>query len=196
MKIKTIEKEVYSFEDLKTNEELKEKVLQKYYDINVDYDWYDFIYEDAKTIGDIMGIKIDNIYFSGFSSQGDGACFDGYYSYKKNSVKELIAYAPLDKELLRIATGLKDIQKKHFYNLSATIKHSGHYYNSGCTEINVQTDKTDYYDCYELEDLLRSFMDWIYTQLDKNYEFYTSEEAILETLEVNEYEFDSKGNIF
>lgn len=195
MRIETEKFEVYSFKDLKTNKELKEKVLQNLSDINTDYEWYDFIYDDAKTIGNYMGIEIGKIWFSGFYSQGDGACFEGHYSFAKNSINNIKGYAPKDKELHRIVKELQELQKKHFYQLTATIKHRGHYYHSNCTDIQVYKDG-NYFDSEELETLLRDFMEWIYEQLENEYDYATSEEAILETIEANDYEFTGDGKIY
>ena len=54
----------------------------------------EFVYDDAATIADLFGLDIrqtretrmngehyyaPTIYYSGFSSQGDGACFEGRY---------------------------------------------------------------------------------------------------------------------
>jgi hypothetical protein len=75
------------------------------------------------------------IYFSGFSSQGDGACFEGTYRYKKGSVKAIKAHAPQDKELHRIAKGLQEAQRPTRYSITANIKHRGRYYHPGCMEI-------------------------------------------------------------
>lgn len=195
MRIETKEVKVFSFEDLKTNEGLKKKVLERYANFNVELRWWDCIYEDVKTIGEFMGIDIDNIYFSGFYSQGDGACFTGHYSYAQNSINNIKRYAPEDKELYRIVKELQELQKKHFYQLIATIKHSGHYYHSNCTDIYIYKDG-NYADSQELETLLRNFMDWIYEQLKGEYEYFTSEKSILETLEINGYEFTEDGKIY
>ena len=46
-------------------------------------DWYESTFDDAKAIGALMGMDIDGIYFSGFCSQGDGACFEAGLSYRK-----------------------------------------------------------------------------------------------------------------
>jgi len=42
-----------------------------------DYDWWDDVYEYFKETCDGLGIRVDQITFSGFWSQGDGAAFDG-----------------------------------------------------------------------------------------------------------------------
>ena len=55
MKTKTIN--LYEFNELST--ESQEKAINNLSDINVDYDWWDFIYEDAKNIGlEITGFDL------------------------------------------------------------------------------------------------------------------------------------------
>ena len=195
--MKTITKEfkVYDYSDVIKNEELKGRVLEKMSDVNIFEEWWDFCFEDFKEIAKLIGIDIKNIYFSGFYSQGNGACFEGYYSYAKQSIKNLKAFCPNETEVFKIAEGLQAIQKKHLYSLSASVKHSGHYYHSGCTEIQVYKNDS-YEDIQEIDELLRDFMDWMYSKLRKEYEYLTSEESILETIEINEYKFNENGDIF
>src|SRR5262245_16755614 len=47
--MRTIRTKVYKFKELST--EAQEKAIEKFYDINVDHDWWDSTYEDAKNIG-------------------------------------------------------------------------------------------------------------------------------------------------
>lgn len=190
--------DTYEYDEL--SEDAKEKALESMYNINVDDDfWYDAVFEDAKNIGHLMGIDIENIYFSGFSSQGDGACFTGHYSYAKKSVKEVKSCAPQDKELHRIVSELADIQKRNFYRIVASVKHSGHYSHEYCTSIDVSAYDHNDNDLItkETEDgiieLLRDYMRWIYRQLEKEYEYMTGREAIEETIRANEYRFTEDG---
>lgn len=187
---------VYKFSEL--SDEAKEKAIANLSSINVDYDsWSEGVIEDATTIGKIIGIDIDKIYFSGFSSQGDGACFSGSYSYEKNSVKAIKEHAPCDMELHRIATDLQRLQSKAFYRLYANVKHTGHYYHELCTSIDVNNDYQELTANHEsdLSELLRDFMKWIYGQLHKEYDYNTSDAAIIETIEANEYEFTENGKL-
>ncbi len=55
----------------------KEKLIDKHRDANVDHVWWDFTHEDFKERMKEIGVHVEKIYFSGFYSQGDGACFDG-----------------------------------------------------------------------------------------------------------------------
>ena len=61
-------------------------------------EWWDASYEDFMNVSPILGITIDtksgresrpNMSFSGFSSQGDGACFVGSYRVAPDSVAKI-----------------------------------------------------------------------------------------------------------
>lgn len=115
----TIETTVYAFNEL--DETAKQKAREWYLESALNYDWWEYIYEDAIAIGKILGIEIERIYFSGFGSQGDGACFDGTFAYRKNMLRELAEYAPNDEELREIATNIYNTQRQNFYRLSETM---------------------------------------------------------------------------
>lgn len=58
MREETIVKKWYQFDEL--SDKGKEKAIEKHWDWNVDFDWWQFTYEDAKTVGiDIQGFDID-----------------------------------------------------------------------------------------------------------------------------------------
>lgn len=217
---RTIETPVYKFDQL--SEEAKASALDKNRDWNVGHNWWEHVYEDAIKIAGCLGIVIDtrkgggrdpSIYFSGFSSQGDGASFEGSYSYQKGCAnllkmeapeyyrdKELGAWVKVENnaELHRICKALIAVQKKHFYQLQAQVSAYGHYNHSGCTRIEVTHAEDKYRDIGEAEEevaqLLRDFMDWIYSSLEKSYNWLTSNEAVAESLQANEVEFDVEGN--
>jgi len=200
MKTITTTTNVFTFEEL--SEEAKEKARDWYRSVD-DFDFSaECIIDGAKAIGALMGITIDKVLYSGFSSQGDGACFEGNYAYKKGSVKAVKEYAPQDEELHKIAEGLQELQRKAFYRLNATIEHSGRYYHENCTSIEVRDSAHQYDDIVSawnegiIKDFLRSFMQWIYSQLEKEYWYQNSDEVIDENIIANEYEFTKDGGRF
>ncbi len=109
----------FTYEQL--SEDAQEKARDWFRESNLDYNWWDSIEEDAIEIAKLMGITLDNMYFSGFSSQGDGACFEGSYSYAKGGYKAVKDYAPMDTVLHSIASNLQEIQKRNFYSIEATV---------------------------------------------------------------------------
>jgi hypothetical protein len=54
-----------------------EKEYYKWMEFALDYEWYDYLYTQFKADCLPKGVRVDNIRFSGFGSQGDGAAFDG-----------------------------------------------------------------------------------------------------------------------
>jgi hypothetical protein len=173
--------------------------------------WSESVIEDAAQIADILGIDLrqrtvklmgggtrqePTVYWSGFSSQGDGACYEGSYRYAKGAALKISQHAPEDKDLHGIADALQEAQRGAFYRLTATAKHSGHYYHSGCMEID--TERTDGAEVAEeqhsmVTQCLRDFADWIYRQLERAYEYVNSDEQVDESIRANGYEFDDNG---
>lgn len=202
---------VYKFDEL--SEEAKEKAR----------DWWrrgemenggdcETVFEDAATIADLFGLDIrqtrktnskseswcdPTIYFSGFWSQGDGACFKGTYRYKKGALAAVKAYAPKDEELHRITKELQAIQRRYFYRLTASCKHRGNYYHSGCMSVDVEDAEDSYRNIGTAEDditqLMRDFADWIYKKLENEYDYRMSDEQVDDAIIVNEYEFTEDG---
>lgn len=211
----TIEKTVFKFDELESS--AKETALD-YFRCSIEtYDYSESVLDDAETIAALIGIDFDTvqvplmngsfrtkpkIYWSGFSSQGDGASFLGCYEYKKGAAKAVKAHAPSDKKLHAIVDDLQAAQKKHFYSLYARIA-SGRLANHYCHENTVSIEVTDSRDEYrdigdseeKIAECMRDFMRWIYRQLEAEYEYQTSEEAIKETIASNEYEFTESGNL-
>lgn len=194
---KIIETQVFQFSEL--SDKAKQKALEWYsqFPFTDSGDW-DHVECDAIEIASLFGLEIDKIYFSVFSNQGDGACFEGSYKYKKGGLAAVKQHAPTDTELHSIVKRLQEVQSKQFYNLEASCKQSGHYNHSGCMSVEVSHAESNYKDIGDAEDdirdLLREYADWIYSNLSKEYDYQTSEEAMTEAIEANQYEFLEDGS--
>lgn len=203
--MRTIEKTFYQYSELSENAKEKARAWYRRACQGDNY-FSEFVIEDAENIGGMLGIEFDKsrngkeaaIYWSGFSSQGDGASFHGRYSYKKGAANAIREYAPEDNELHRIAHGLQAIQARYFYGLHASITAgalSNHYSHSGTMAVSVECDKREV--SRDAEDtvtqLMRDYADWIYSQLEAEYDYQNSDSSIAETIESNGYEFDSEG---
>ena len=190
---------VYKFDEL--SDEAKERAVEKWNENGLDYEWWDVIYEDAKTIGALIGITIKDISFSGFWSQGDGACFEGSYEYRKGSVKAVKEYAPQDQELHRIAKDLQKVQRQNLYGLKAYIKQTDfHYSHEFTVSIAVENERSNSYEVEKeteeaVAEILRDFMRWIYKSLENEYEYQSSFEQVAETIRINDYEFTENGEM-
>lgn len=193
---------MYKYNEL-TDETAKERARDWYRERCLDYDWWGHVCDTAKEAGAILGIDIDRIYFSGFYSQGDGACFEGNYSYHKGwrkSLRESFG-GDLRDRLERIGDALQEAQSRNFYCLTAYVSHKGHYMHSGCTDISVHVEEHPSGgswmsvggDQETVASALREFMDWIYECLEAEHDYLTSDEIIEEGLIANEYEFTEEG---
>lgn len=207
---------VYSFDEL--SDRAKERARDWYREaMSEDFNdtSADCVIEDAARMADLMGINMrtrtvrtmggstrqePQVYWSGFSSQGDGACFVGDYHYRKGSAKAIAAEAPAaacdqNKELNRIACELSDLQRRHFYRISADVSHSGRYSHEHSTDISVYIDGNDAdSDLQEaITELLRDFMRWIYRQLEREWDYQNSDAAVDDSITANDYTFDEDG---
>lgn len=209
-----IETTVYSFDELP--DDGKEKARGWYREGGFDYDWYDFVYEDFERVCGMLGVSLDTvavrlfgggtrrkpcIWFSGFWSQGDGACFEGDYRYARGAGGKVRGYAPKDKELHRIADALGSIQRRNFYQLSARISHRGRYHHEYSMDIAVERASPVAQDMTaeaeeNVKEALRDLARWLYGRLDDDYEHLTSDEAVDEMLRLNEYGFTADGDRF
>lgn len=205
----TVTQTVFRFEEL--DGPAKERARDWWRNLeNDDFDTSCTI-EDAQRMGAIMGIEFDTrpvklmgggtrydptVYWSGFSSQGDGACFEGRYRYAKGAAKAIRAEAPTDKRLHSIADQLQAAQRGAFYRLEARCQHRGHYYHSGCMQVEVFDRENEYstnVDESAVTEALREFADWIYHQLETEYEWRMADEQVDEAIMINEYDFDETG---
>ena len=189
--MRTIEHTLLKFEEL--TDEQKKTVLDKNRDWNVEgFDWFEYTIDDAKTIGNLLGIDIDDVFFSGFWSQGDGACFTGSFCHTKNIVKNITEHVGgTDKELIQIAKEIQELFRKSFYMANGTIKHTGHYNHERSMSIYLSDyDIKGSADDREWADVFADFAKWIYKRLEEEYEYLTSDEVVAESIIANEQEFE------
>lgn len=205
---------VYRLNEL--HEGAKDRARAWYREAGFDHDWYDAVHEDFQRIAEILGIQLKTrttrlvggrtrqdpcIWFSGFWSQGDGAAWEGVYSYRKSAAAKLRAYAPKDKTLHRIAETLQAAQRQNFYQLSAEVTHRGNYYHAFTMAVSVRRDSAAAAEIIGdaesiVTDALRDLANWLYRQLEQEYEYLTSDEAVDETLVVGGYTFTEEGRRF
>lgn len=197
----------YEYDEL--SPEAKEnavKVWREKYPDYPEYDWYDFEFEYWKEKLEELGYNDANISFSGFWSQGDGASFT----------------AKLDSEIIKNRF-LKDDEKELLKNciiygeIYRTSNHYSHKYTVDCrisdidysNEIyDMEDDDEDKYReivdridgiLRDIEDFIlvdaRNLMTEIYDELEKEYEYLTSDEQIGEMISCNGCEFTEKGEL-
>jgi hypothetical protein len=209
--MKTIAVNVYKFDELSDAAKERAREWFRQGESELFGAWGDQT-EFAETAAKLLGITFDthsvplhgggtrqesNIWYSGFSSQGDGASFTGSYDYRKGSSKAVRAEFGTDKELHRIADELTALQKKHGYKLTATITQSGHYYHKNTMDARVtrftHNPDVDEETENELLELMRDFAQWIYDGLEEEYNYRMSDEAVDDGITANDYDFTVDG---
>lgn len=184
----------------------KKDLIDKHRNINVDYEeWFEGVYDSFLVKLDSLGIDTtkEDMNFSGFWSQGDGASFTGYI-HRDNMQKFMDEHA------------LETIFPASYYfakrkELSVRLERSGgHYVHENTVRADLNTDYVynDYetddprYDIYEamelafnkeyrefeekVQTICRGWMQHLYRALEDEYEYLTSDESVLETLVANE----------
>lgn len=200
--MKTIETKVFEFDEL--NDKAKEKARDWYRRGAFDHEWWDFVYEDATTMGKLMGLDIKKIFFTGFSSQGDGACFEGSWNPCEVKAKELRAEAPNDKVLHKIAS---EFERLALHGVSFTVKQRGHYMHKYCTEFYFSapddisdTPLSDVERIEKVEEALketaREFMEWIYRRLEREWDYMNEDAQVDDNILANGYTFTADGKRF
>ena len=176
--MKQVLKTVYELKDI------EKKAIDANRYINVDYDWYDFIFDDWKTKLHGNGFENAEIYFSGFCSQGDGACFDAKLNLETLAKKLNFQNLNLDDiegELITV---------EHHYSHQNTRKIS--LYNYGPVENDSLISDFE----KAIEELRYKLSCDLYNDLYEEYYYLISDEAVKETLIANDYLFESNGEIY
>lgn len=202
--MRTIETTLYTFDELNEQAKCRARDWYRGDDGGLDYDWWDYTYEDFRTIAAILGFSVDanGIQFSGFWSQGDGASFSGRYQYAPGWKAKMESHCPTEKEIFAIGERLQAIQRKNFYGITADITTSGRYCHPGSMEIDCRVSRDggyseEYADSETAKDILdcaRDLAYWLYARLESEHDHLTSDESVDETIRANEYEFDEHGN--
>lgn len=185
----------------------KSQILDDHRYWNVDgLEWWDRVYDDFKEDMKAIGIEVDKMYFSGFWSQGDGACFEGRVCDWGLFLKSLGYTNPLFIE--------------HFdKHAEFAVRHCGRYYHENCTSFSAEFHLPEDYDEEEFlqlygygeelrdaaliaalslpensgdalesqfEEAFKDHMRDLYRRLEEEYEYLTSDEVVLESLEAHD----------
>ena len=106
-------------------------LLEKYRYINVEHDqWWGCVESDFKEDMKQVGIDVDHIHFTGFSSQGDGACFVGHL------VNTLVYLDHHHKDQYPMIRKLLE----NGGSVYTSCKHKGNYYHENSVDIWIDHD--------------------------------------------------------
>jgi hypothetical protein len=219
---KTIEVEVFKYDEL--SDSAKDRARDWYIE-GMDYEWWEGVYESVKEDGYELGFCIDDIRFSGFWSQGDGASWLGQVDVRQWLEKHcadsigVSAWCALIQE---------DVVSKHI-QVTQNSNHYSHHETMGFA--NVEDNVYDANDEHEMvlpsifkgmevrhlfdiiatddtcpykgvDDITtaiaisaKDYAKDIYIRLREEYEYLCSEEMMMDHFECNDYHFDEDGRL-
>ena len=172
----TVKTDVYKFNEL--SDETKEHCIEQMYDMNVDYDWWESVCYDAEQIG----LKI-----TGFNLDRGSYCSGDFIEYA-NEVAELIIknhgkMCETYKTAQDYLTEYNKLTKDSLLCVECEEK-------AECLgDDDIDTDDID-------AEFQKSLLEDYRIILQKEYDYLTSEEAIIETIECNDYNFTIDGKLF
>lgn len=215
--MKTIQVKAFEFSEL--SDAAKERARDWYRQASSQDDyWSESVIDEVVQQAELMGIRLKErriplmngstrgepcIWWRGFSSQGDGACFEGSWSARDVSADKVAdGWGDSDqtKEIKRIASEFDRIASA-YPEASFSVVHRGHYSHENCTEFDVSLGDDDSEigpeKWEEAEDALkeaaRDFMRYIYRALEREYEYQNSDEVVDDNITANEYLFTEDG---
>ena len=185
--MRTIEIAVYRFNELKRDAQ-DEAIAEERHDLIVDLD---YVLDDWKEKLKNLGYGKVDIWYSGFGNQGDGASFtseppEGNIVEAKG-IREIV-------EAVCIGAG-----SSGWTDLYIAIKRGDSRY---CHEntISIEAESPTISSCYLIgieeraEEVVRGLCREIYQDLETAYNAATSDEAIIELIAAEEYEFYENGH--
>ena len=199
--MRLITETVYKFEELPAN--VQKRVIENNRYINVDgFSWYNFIYENfVSDVKRIYGVTLDcdEISFSGFSTQGDGASFTHKFSEEE-----------INNLLTRFNINFRHRMKNLFVNsCCAEVKRIAYSY---CHEKTVRSDvyacdtghdRIDRYFEKKAEELEKEIEKWkdhlckeLYRQLEEEYDWQTNDDSVADTIEAIDEEYYGNGDLY
>lgn len=163
--------QLFTFEEL--SEEAQQKALESLAYINVDHDWWDFIYEEAKEIGlKITSFDLDRCLYCKGEFIEDA--YSTAYEIKKSHGENCETYKTAVKFLSDRDKIVEEAPKDEF----------NEYENE--SELDEKLDEVE-------SEFLNSILEDYRIILTKEYEYLTSKEVIIETINSNEWEFLASG---
>jgi len=171
--MKTIEIQLYKFDEL--SEAAQETAIFNQSDINVDYDWWDSVYEDAKNVGLVIdGFVLDYGKINATFENGG-----------EDTARAIIAEHGKECDTYKLAEQYLSAKAEILTNMEDIIDDENSY------SYELEGDMEQLSDDF-LVDLKGEYL----SILQKEFEYLTSKEQIIETIKSNDYDFTEDGDIY
>ncbi|AFL98148.1 hypothetical protein ACQ1Q1_00250 [Ornithobacterium rhinotracheale] len=202
---------IYKYEELET--EVQEKVLREYRHKEVNTtSWWQDTYFDFMKICSKLEIDINpfEIFFSGFYSQGDGSSFacnildirKFIQAVREEKWKDYAPNQAFDFDRLDMDKRVLELIKNGYIDLSFKTYNKHRYYHLHFDwEYTFRNNDKEYPHIeYQIEKLLKwtesvlnDLNQYLYKELQKEYERLTADEYIIQMFAEEDYQFTDKG---
>ena len=159
------------------NEDVQDKVLERDRYINVEHNWYEFLYDDFKRRLKTIGVE----------------CETFYWSSDRSSFIQMDKPRVVDAKMLLKAAGFSDLRKQPCreilecgIGIETHQQGGGVGYNYVRTTVDVDTDVVL---SRFIADLLKQFL----KELDQEYMYRIEDDRVKDMIVCNEFEFLSDG---
>ena len=175
MRIKVTKITVYPFAEL--SEDAKENAIAELWDINAYPEWWESIYEDAAQV---------KLKLTEFELDRGSYCRGEFIEYAKDTADAIIENHGENCETRGTAEEFIVDSAKLYMKYPVKLDDDGDDENE-----TARDDKQEDLDGEFLKSILEDYR----IILQKEYEYLSSEEAIIETIKANEYEFTADGKL-
>lgn len=208
--MKSIAINLFSIDEL--NQQAQEVALEHHRHINIYHRWWEDDYEDFKTLCATMGITVEEIFFRGFYSQGDGSTFSSTIDvsafirgvaeqvWKKDfpTLELDIEKCPIHPRVIDLIESGVDIEISmmtdthhryyfvHYYSSSYLNNTNGRKHS----RIEEELDKLDKW----AKETLDTLNHYLYKNLEETCDYLKSDDAVKEAIEANQYLFTKEGD--
>lgn len=190
---------LYDFTELPSD--VQDKVIENHRGRNVDDQfWHEHILDDWKEKLEALGFNNPDISYTGFWSQGDGACF----TCDSIDLEKYTEYLIMQADSYEQAKWLRVFGLLYDKGLAnAKINHVGRYYHehSMSVEYEVFVQSEAVYQRFNglmdhIEQAIVKISQAIYRELEAEHNYLTEDDAVKDSLMASELQFRDDGRVW
>ena len=194
---------LYTFNEL--SDSAKEKARNWWREGNNDDTfWSECTIDEAKEQAKNMGFDVEEILWSGFSSQGNGACFTGRWNsndFGPEKVADGWGESDSTAKIKQIGSAFGEFSKQ-YPELQVKISPTDRYCHVRSVdydfyvfdqETGEEIDRPENFSEKDFKESCVDLFQWIYRQLEKDWDYNNSDECVDENITNNDYTFLADG---
>jgi hypothetical protein len=175
--MKTVQVNIYKFNEL--SEEAKQKAISSLSDINLDCTWWGYIFDDARTVGiKLTSFDLDR------RRNCEGEILDSHYSTARSIMDNHGESTDTYQLAAAFVQDYDKLVEKYSDGIDTNVVAEDNEH-----KFNNKADKLE-------EEFKRAILKEYSSMLQRGYEYLQSDQAIIDTIEANEYDFTEDGKLY